>query len=661
MSAYALFTAGTLDERRSAWLAEFARRSGAAAPAGLPPFAVCGNFATVAGAAIPGAGTPAFWSLDDLARNVPSARCMVFLEPAFTGLSVALAAGLETGAREWLSNWCNNAAELLHRVQDDPSRFLLVDVSEARQHPAALTRVVATRFEIDLAPDLAAFPSVQIDPLCVVLAQSLAGADPRVRALQAELQASCTPLAPDQAWPDIDRVDPDFGDAAARCLAALQARATTQVDADAVTRAGSALSSARQENELLLQQVQQLHEELQFALLAPQQAVPEPDVSHMSPVDPDLLAARDTLLGVRAENEMLVQQVAQIQEELSHYYAKSRELEVSAALSVGGVSSLEVTIGDMIPAVERTSPPYRELTLTLRDLRVEGRHVPEAAVRLVEHHGHPGLVVLANPSGPQLFANWREAGREGDRAYTLLVPSDANTHPAFNAMDSIDWTVLQAVAVRIERMTRTAGTRTSLLWGHLARRFRQQLIEMPVRFRWASAAYSWLPNAGANTLSCRFDLVQCGSREVPNLALQWIVDGPRAGIELLCDTDAGPPLLSWPENMHGQIPDRLRMPFGPNSAAEEAERDYWSRLTQPDRDFVIDLLAVWPDVIAQVPQRLPGAALSSSELLSAAMSLKRQLRHEVPTIGRADSVRHPTSLARRVVRRVVRMTRARAA
>ncbi len=660
MSAYVLFTAGTLDDRRSAWLAEFTSREGSSTLGGLPPFAVSARSATDA---------PPFWSLDDLARQAPSAQCVVFVEPASVGLSVALATGLHAGAQQWLADWRANARKLLHRVQDDPSRFLLVDAHEAGQHPLELAQALAARFQLTPSPGLAALPPVQVDALCEVLAQALANAEPDVQALLAELQASCTPLAPDQAWPDADRVRPASAEAAASRLAELQSTAGRADDTAEAAQAAHELASSRQENELLLLQIQHLHEELQFALAAPPQAAPAPPQMPETleaplapgPVDAELLSALEALAALRAENELLTQQAWQIQEELGHYHAKSRALEADAALSVAGVSALQVTIGDVVPDVERTSPPYRELLLTLRDLRIAGRHVPEAAVRLVEHHGHPGLVVFANTSGPQLFANWREAGREGDRTYALLVPSDANSRPTFDAMDSIDWILLQAIAARIERVTRTAGSRTSLLWGHLARRFRQQLQEMPARFRWASVAFAWLPNAGANTLSCRFELVQYGSREVPNLALQWIVDSPRAGLELLCDIDAGPPLLSWPENIHGQLPDRLRMPVGPSAGTQEAERDYWSRLTQPDRDFVVDLLSTWPEVIAQLPGGLPGAALSGADLAAEAVKLKRQLRNEAPVVDPVVAARRPPSLARRVVRRLARMAGTQAA
>jgi hypothetical protein len=67
----------------------------------------------------------------------------------------------------------------------------------------------------------------------------------------------------------------------------------------------------------------------------------------------------------------------------------------------------------------------RELTVMLRSVQSAARQVPDATVRLVEHHGHPGLAVFAPPGAEPLFAAWQESGREANRSYMLLVPSGA--------------------------------------------------------------------------------------------------------------------------------------------------------------------------------------------------------------------------------------------
>jgi hypothetical protein len=363
----------------------------------------------------------------------------------------------------------------------------------------------------------------------------------------------------------------------------------------------------------------------------------------------ELDAARRDRESARVEHELLALQLQQVQEELELHCLECRRLEGSVTALMPAAGWLGLFIAEMLPSAERNAPPHRELTFTLRQVKVGTRDIPEAMVRLVEHHGHPGLVVFSGIEGPQLLESWRESGREDDRAYALLIPSDAHSKPFFDAMGSADWLLMQAVAVRMEMHLHQASPPLAPRWRQVARRLREELMEMPPRFRYGTLDVEPMPDAATVTLAFRFGQVLCGARQLERLTVHWRLTGPQAGLDLLCDPVAGPPLPSWPDDERGASPDRLVMPLASN-LSEQDRRDFLVRLAPADQDFVLAVLAAWAGVAARVPPELLGADYDAPASVLAATALLRDA-HSGLASGSARGT-HPGSLLRRVVRRM---------
>jgi len=446
---------------------------------------------------------------------------------------------------------------------------------------------------------------------------------------------------------------------AANGAAALQ-RMTTElaVEQKAATQLREGLKASGEENELMLAQLHQVQEELEVYYLRCREL--EAVAALAVPVD-ELHAAQQAaaqaaeelatlrvhadaqavagqqkagelatahsaidrhikeLRAATEENELMLVQLHQVQEELEHYYLECRRLE-GAASTVTSAAQIDLSIDQVQPVTERGTHPHRELTFTLQQVKVGERTLPEARVRLVEHHGHPGLVVFANAQGAQLLAAWRQSGQEDGMPYMLLVPSDAGSQPVFDAMDSTDWLVTLSLVSVLERRLTDPVLLLAPHWQPLARRLREQLQEMPRRFRYGSLAVSPVGEPGSGVLAFNFGQVHFGARQLPQLTVHWRSLGPQAGLTLLCGPHGVPPLPSWPDDESGAVPDRLHLPL--EDSVSKQERHLWrQRVTPADLDFVLALLAVCPEALLRVPPDLLGGEAQAQRLTRAAASL----------------------------------------
>ncbi len=139
------------------------------------------------------------------------------------------------------------------------------------------------------------------------------------------------------------------------------------------------------------------------------------------------------LRGAREESELLTLQTHQVQQELERMHAERVRLEDELKSRVALPGLDDVTIGEVVVGGERDSPPHRELSFIVRGTRAGARHVAEAAVRLVEHWGRPGLVIFADDSRTALFETWRESGREDGRPYMLLVHGEESAQRVYDS------------------------------------------------------------------------------------------------------------------------------------------------------------------------------------------------------------------------------------
>ena len=324
-----------------------------------------------------------------------------------------------------------------------------------------------------------------------------------------------------------------------------------------------------------------------------------------------------TLADTRQENELMLQQLHQVQDELEHYGLECRRLQEAATAMVPASGNPDIAVGEVVPSAERDTPPHRELTFQLFRVAVQDRQIAEATVRLVEHQGHPGLVVFGNDTGPQLLSGWRETGREDGRPFMLLVPADAPARPLLAAMDQVDWLLLLSLPARLVQALDTLDPPIAPHWQRLAHRLQVQLLTQGRRFRYQQAQVAPVADGPPGAWAIEFNQVHWAHLQMPKLAVQWQPAGPQAGITLLDDALLGPPLTSWPADERGLPVARLYLPLG-REAAKSTQDQAWARLQAPDLDFVLAMLAVMPQALSQAAA---GPLPEAATLLSAAEAL----------------------------------------
>jgi hypothetical protein len=228
-----------------------------------------------------------------LINSASDARFVAFVDSPASFVAHALATNPDVDIEAATNRWKAAARQLVHALQLAPQRWLCVDAADAVAAPHALAEVfgawIGTRV---LAPDIHETPRWQDNALPMMLAAALTDADRSLRRLFDELLACCTimpggtPLltgpAPQRALQAYRAVRTEL-QATAQILqeqrvAAAQDSAASRQRCGAVEserddalqqrdRARQALAATQQESELLLLQLHQIQEELEFVHL----------------------------------------------------------------------------------------------------------------------------------------------------------------------------------------------------------------------------------------------------------------------------------------------------------------------------------------------------------------------------------------------------------
>lgn len=528
-----------------------------------------------AGAAWGGLDVRACWTVDALAMAYPAAHFLIFIETP----AAALAAWLESGGAGdptvALQRWRAGARRLLHHAHRHPARCLLVDAAEAATRVDALAALCGERFGWPVQ-GVAPAPSAP-DPLRAALGAALAGTDRAAQSLHAELHAACQPLGGEADG---------LLDASAGFEPALAVRRWHDIQR-AAARSSDENTTLQREREAM-----------------------------------------------RGENELLLVQLHQVQEELEHYYLQYQKLETgsrAAPLPALAPSGLRVEI-----TTERDTAPHRELGFVLQRPTADAGPA-RVELRLVEHRGHPGLVVFQVDGPRQLLSVWQEDGREGDRAYQLLIPADAASAPHWRRMPGADWLTVQQLLDGIDAALEVADPARATRWRGVTAHMRAQLAEMPARLRYDSLT-ARAAGEGAPALEVCFGRVLFGARRFGGLTLLWR-PGTAQPLDLLAPPPTEPPpLAAWPLDEAGQRAPHWPLPLGRALDGAEARRR-WAALSPVDRDLLLGLLDALPAAAERLAESDLPAGFDRAALTRAAGRLLQDAQQALRPTRRQRLVR----------------------
>lgn len=581
-----------------------------------------------------------------------SARYIVFVESLEECLAAALCRG--DSPQDALRDWHESAKVLLRHIHSHVDRTLAVAWSEAVAAPALLSKYLNEWLGQTIASAPGVPEAARPDPLALAVARTFAAAHEEASVSFDELFACCVPFSGIEegrnAWAALGEAAWRRYGERAKALAEQRDEAaarSTQLQAELQQLHGAA-SESRQELALLGVQMAQMQEELEAlygvresherevsqlqaelerqrqtgaqqlgALSSEVQREREAAASEKRELQA-LLQRRDSALeDKKIEVDLLQIQLQQVQEELEHHYQaytefERRELEARfhPAFSVELLS-------------ERNVGPHRELAMLFRGLKSHRGNVNAIEVRLVEHHGMPGLVFFQPSSGPIPFGVWVPTGIEGERPYMALLPQDSNSEPLLKQMPSSDRMLVQEIVECVDRFLSREGNRVAPEWRTVAEQLRWTLGEEIPRLRY-DALDAHVSDDGEGLIEATFRAVVFGTRRYPELTVLWHPSSRQQPVlEIMYAPESGhtPPMSGWPRSEEGILRDRFALPVG-RWQEEDRARARWIQMRPVDRQFALALLDALPAVVGA----LPPAARSDDLLRSSREPLREAYR-----------------------------------
>lgn len=348
------------------------------------------------------------------------------------------------------------------------------------------------------------------------------------------------------------------------------------------------------------------------------------------------------------QGEQLLIKLHQTQEQMEQYFLESKQLRRGdhrnpAKPQPVSMGADTVRIGN---AVEER--PYCHANFTLHDVAQGQRHFDTLDVRLIEHHGEPGLVLFAQPgSNAPLLPCWQETGEEGGRAFMLLHPHHKAGRALIAQMHTSDWLFMNDLLALLQATLYDAADnqpRLARRWGLVCQAVRDQLHQLPLQLRYDAAHTTEADGAsGAVNITLHLDNVLYGDRAYPELHFDLRLtssgkDTNRPDSLVLRapeDNGALPPLAGWPRTEDGSLAPECVFKFGKGQSSAH-KKTQWQALDPLDRNFVTALVSRLPAVLADNQAGHAAPQLGESEM----SSLVDTMTHEIASgTGRGRQAR----------------------
>jgi len=557
--------------------------------------------------------------LDRLHAEHPSARYLVMVESPVSMLVVGSGG---PGVANSVQRWIESARPLLSHIQRRRHQCLVLSVPEAAADPEGVFGAIEGAFGWAARASDAHPVELRGNAVSELLAAAYLRSQPQAMALYEELLACCQPLGfgvdpvemPQAATLDalVAGAMLDELHGLRDQLASLEADRSAQEAKDALAR--SAIAELRKK---LDQQRLQLLAERDAASAAQQSLSVQTE------------KARAELEEARSEGELLLLQLLHVHEELEHYYLAWRELEQrSARYRPAFRLATGVEIGDIEPRSERPEPPHREFDFHLATAQVGQRSLSAVDLRLIEHRGRPGLVLLAGRDGSVPLSGWVQHGVEDERPFMLVVPSDNHFDLIWRTMPRSDWRFLCGLPAAIESVLE-ANEAVDRSWKTLCRRLASQMLELPPRLRYDDLEVAKREHDYRIVLRH----VGFGERDLESLEVHWAPDA--GGLQIVRPDAAGPtPLTNWPLDEAGGWAEAWQVPISPQTAQRDRIRK-WDAVSVGDRAMVLALLDALPGAVDRADSVTPRLRRQSAALLQFALNdleggrIKRAVRRWV--------------------------------
>jgi hypothetical protein len=518
--------------------------------------------------------------------------------------------------------WMQTARAILSLTHRHRTSVKIIVVQECLNHPSDFQNLLRTEMGMESVPS---YPEQEKpSALQQALAELMVAKNPRAGHLYAELLALSDPLGSDLSSPEEKVVD-------------LQ-EAISEIIA---LRKTPALQAAEEENDMLLQQLYQVQEELEQTLLQRQQA--EKDLGH-SKNEVELLkkqlaeapaqstgevhslkkqfadiqaAHEESRKELTEENDMLLQQLYQVQEELEHYFLEARRLQKDAR------RGLLWDLGDVMLGVSCEEVPHRHLDFTVDRATLGKRTLRGLRLRLVEHHGKPGILFFG-PSGnhPAPLNHWKQTGEESGVPFMLLIPKDREGEQYFVAATTDDLLLIRELLMHLTSQLSDAGVGVHPHggWGRVAARLTEQIDEVPERLHYDDVSCSLGAKDGVHDYGFIVHHAWIRGRLIPSLSFRWNPKAPSCITLLLSGPET--PLVSWPVNAKALTSQELPIDFSSSRSRAQAA-DLFATMTGRDKALLLNLIAELPNFLVHASTQHTEAKMDLRKLQKQARNLGR--------------------------------------
>lgn len=587
---------------------------------------------------------------------LPDAHWILFVEhPAQALVSHWQAAG-SSPPEPVLRTWLEAARHLLRQAHAAPRRCLLVETDEAWSNPEGLEAAVAAWSGLTLRP---AWPEQRPAPdaALIWMARQYCAADRQVSNVYDELLASCAPLpgpapiepagatAPSAMMRYLGLLDVEASQTAlveerARLLVNLhetQLAAEEQHDrVQALLAERSLLTESEARNDLLLAQLHVVQADLEAALQrqqdlatavhAQQQRADEVQAQLDAEIRrrPAVTAAPDELQQALKDRELLAEQLY-------------RALAGGPAAADHGPADIDLpplsSAGSVVVDHVSDKPPHRELRLTADAVALGERVHDHLRLKLVEHEGRPGIVLLATPGLPLPLSQWQPAGREAGTEFMLLIPADPQGRSALSRLGSADWQTVLALSDWLRGAVAEQATALAPHWSSVAGRLFTQVRAVPPRLRY-DVLQTALDAREPAILEISLRGVMFGLDKLADITLRWRIDGQGPAIAWVLPRQEPnqPPLANWPIQDDGSLQPTCPWALGPGFGWVQRMR-WWHALPAHEHALLMGLI----DTLRAAAEAHAGDA--ARPWLNSARLLHRQARQARRWGGRAAAIR----------------------
>ncbi len=260
---------------------------------------------------------------------------------------------------------------------------------------------------------------------------------------------------------------------------------------------------------------------------------------------------------------------------------------------------------------------HRHIDYIFHGVHLLGRSWQNLRLRLVRHHGRPGIAIFQSETQP--LYSWEPTGDENGSKFMLFVPSDHHTGDFLVRATSSDILMIRDCVSTILSDLNVNGLPTGAItdWSCVAETLITQIGEIPERLHYDHVKTKW----EKGTLDLQVINTYFRWEFYSSIRFTWDVESGQVTLHM--GGDCRPLLGAWPTDNKGYNKNSCEL-FGESKSVREKNKA--SILTKRDKDFLAVLLGEVPNFLVHAGSQHPKEAGRLRSLSGKAKGLRQKAR-----------------------------------